>query len=65
MGTKKYLSGHENPNAKLTPDNVRYIRKHYVKGSKEFGSEALARKFNVTGSVIRDVVHNRSYVDII
>ena len=65
IGLANATKGIKHPKAKLTPDNVRYIRKHYVKGSKEFGSEALARKFNVTGSVIRDVAHNRSYVNII
>ena len=64
IGLANATKGICHPNAKLTPEQVRYIREHYVKGSKEFGSEALARKFNVTGSVIRDAVHHRSYVDI-
>ena len=46
---------------KLTPEQVTYIRTHYVKNSKEFGAVALGRKFcvhNVTiGRVVRDVYH--------
>ena len=46
---------------KLTPEQVTYIRTHYVKNSKEFGTVALGRKFgvhNVTiGRVVRGIYH--------
>ena len=33
--------------AKLTEDEVRYIRSHYKKHSREFGAKALAGKFKI------------------
>ena len=46
---------------KLTPEQVTYIRTHYVKNSKEFGTVALGRKFGVhnsaIGRVVRGVYH--------
>ena len=41
---------------KLTPEQVAYIRTHYVKYSKEFGTVALGRKFGVHSSTISNVV---------
>lgn len=64
MGTKKYLSGHENPNAKLTPEQVRYIRKHYIKGHPEFNANALAIKFNVGQTTIYSVIHYKTYKNV-
>jgi len=44
--------------AKLTEENVKYIRENYIKGSRTFGQGALSRKFGVSQSQIFNVVHN-------
>ena len=49
------------PRAKLTADDVRYIRAHYVPRHREFGANALARKFDVSQSTILNVVHYVTY----
>ena len=41
------------------------IRKNYIPRNKEFGGAALARKFNVGSSVIRLIVHNRTYKNVV
>lgn len=45
------------PQAKLTSDNVIYIRTHYIPRHREFGANALARKFNVCTNTIYNVVN--------
>lgn len=49
---------------KLTPDQVLYIREHYIPRDKEYGSRALGRRLNVSHFAILDVVNGRSYTDI-
>ena len=53
------------PRAKLTADDVRYIRAHYVPRHREFGANALARKFNVCTNTIYGVVNYVTYKDIV
>lgn len=54
--------GLSNGSGKLTPEQVTYIRTHYVKSSKEFGTVALGRKFGVhngtIGRAVRGIYHN-------
>ena len=40
--------GYHNPCCKFTKEQVDYIKKVYIPYDKEYGSRALARKFNVT-----------------
>lgn len=63
-GLKTSRIGSTNANAKLTPDDVRYIRKMYKKHDKEFGASALGRKFGTTHRVIGLIVRNESYRDV-
>ena len=60
-GAMKRRNGQENFNARLTDDQVRYIRIHYIPYDKTFGAHALARKLNVVPTVIIDVVIFRTY----
>ena len=62
-GLKKQARGSKSPNAKLTKDEVDYIRVHYKSGDFDFGQQALGRKFNVSSSVIYRIVHGKAYVD--
>lgn len=52
-------TGFENPRVKLSKDEVEYILKNYVKHSREFGSTALAKKFNVSATTILDIVKGK------
>ena len=63
-GLKKPIKGSKNSQAKLTDDDVRYIRSHYKYRSTEFGTVALSKKFNVSNSVIGLVTRGLSYQDV-
>lgn len=52
------------PRAKLTANDVRYIRAHYVPRHREFGANALTRKFNVCTNTIYSVVNYSTYKDV-
>lgn len=46
--------------SRKTPDNIRdEIRRLYVKGSREFGSVALAKKFNTTHATILSIIKGK------
>lgn len=61
-GTVK--AGADNPAAKLTAEDVRYIRRVYVPRHPKFGATALAKKFNVCIQRICDVVRYRTYKNV-
>lgn len=63
-GAMKKRHGYKNFNARLTPEQVRYIRKNYKACDKKFGVKALAIKFNVNVSTIADVIRLRTYKNI-
>ena len=62
MGVKR--RGCEFPGSKLTAEQVRYIRSHYIPRHPEFGQAALARKFNVSYQTVQDIIHYKSYTDV-
>ena len=57
--------GANHPNSKLTEDDVRYIREHYIPKDKEFGYVPLSKKFGVSTSTIDSVVYRKRYKDVI
>ncbi len=57
-------SGENCSYAKLIKGNVKFIREHYIPRHPEFGAAALARRFNVSRSVIQDVIKGKSYKNI-
>ena len=61
---KKSQIGIENKNSKLTSDDIKEIRKLYVRQSKEYGTVALAKKYGVTDSVIGLIIRNKSYKNV-
>ena len=65
IGLKKSATGSKNGKAKLTDDDIRYIRNHYKKGSHHFGLKAFARKFNVDISTIARIVKYKAYKNVI
>ena len=63
-GLIKILSGEDKPNSKLTSEDVRWIREHYIPRSREFGTRALGRKFGVDHKNIIDVLKCKSYKNV-
>ena len=64
-GLITYKSGTEVSQAKFTEEQVRYIKSNYIKHDKEFGCNALAKKFNVEHSIISRIIHNKTYKNIV
>ena len=58
------LRGVDNPRAKLTIDDVNYIKEHYIAGDTTYGSRALGRKFDINHNTILDIINCRSYVNV-
>lgn len=50
-----------NGRAKLTSDQVAFIRLNYIYGSKEFGTYGLGRKFGVSATCILDIVKGQAW----
>lgn len=59
---KNKIIGENNHNAKLSWNDVEYIREHYVYRSKEYGVTALSKKFNVSDAVIISILKNKSWI---
>ena len=59
-----YKSGAECSWAKLTEDDVRYIRKVYTPKHPEFGKIALARKFGVCTMTIYNITSGKRYKNV-
>ena len=57
-------TGEEHGRHKLTWNDVRYIRKYCVKGSKEYGVNALGKKLGVTPRVITLILRNEIWREI-
>ena len=49
---------------KLKEQDVIWIRKHYIKSDKTFGQTALSRKFNVSRSCIKSIIHRKTWTHI-
>jgi hypothetical protein len=64
LGLKQSKVGSNNPVAKLSDEDVREIRKTYVRQSREYGTVALAKKYGVTNRVIGLVVSGKSYKNV-
>lgn len=60
-GLMKSKKGEEHASAKLTEDNVRYIRNNYIPRDKEFGCRALANKFGVSHPIISRVLKGKTW----
>ena len=56
--------GEKNHLHKLTEEQIREIRKIYVKGDPEFGQSALGRKFGVAHGTIAWIVDGKSWKHI-
>ena len=54
-------SGENNPCSKLTQKQVEEIRSEYIKRSKQHGTVALAKKYNVSNVMIGKIVRNECW----
>ena len=63
MNLRKSKRGSSNVNAKLTEQQVEEIRSMYIPMSREFGTVALSKKYNVSHRVIGLIVANKSYIN--
>ena len=63
-GLKKPVAGTMNGNAKVSADDVRYIRTHYKRNSKEFGTVALGRRFGLTNVAVGRIVRGVAYKNV-
>jgi len=61
MGLMKPSCGEINGGAKLTEEQVIFIKESYIAKHKEFGARALGRKFNVKHSVISRIINNKAW----
>lgn len=64
LGLKTAKRGADNSQAKLTPDDVRYIRRVYKRQSTEFGTVALAKRFGCSDRVIGLILRGLSYKNV-
>lgn len=60
----KPFLGEKHPNHKLTEDEVRFIKTNYKPRDREFGANALARRFGVSVSPICEIVNNKRWTHI-
>lgn len=63
-GLASGVKGEKNPCAKLTNEQVKYIRNNYIKNDNKFGCHGLARMFNVDRHTVLDIINYKSYKDV-
>ena len=63
--------GRQNPNAfelgvnKVSAEEVRWIRQHYIKGDRTYGASPLAHKFNMSTPCLLKIVRKQSYKSVL
>ena len=63
-GLAKAVCNERNGSAKLTKNDVLYIRNNYIPKDPEFGCRALARKFKVCHKTITQIFHKQTWRNI-
>jgi hypothetical protein len=64
LHNRNTYSGVNNSVAKLTVDEVIFIREHYIPFDSDYGTYGLAKKFGVSKSTIFRIINNESYINI-
>lgn len=59
---KKY--GSENPNAKFTDEQIKFIRENYKAKDENFGAIPLAKKFGVCVETISKIAYGKTYRNV-
>lgn len=60
-GMLRQLAGEQHRFSKLTEEDVRYIRAHYIPKDETYGCRALAKKFNVDHSTISEIYNRKAW----
>lgn len=60
---REKFTGRPALNRKLTEDDVKFIKEHYVPRSAEYGSRALGRKYGVPHQTILRIINGEYYVN--
>lgn len=63
-GLIQTFSGEESSSAKLTEEDIRYIRSNYIPKDKEFGCRALAKKFGMSHQNISRIVNDKLWKNV-
>ena len=63
-GLSQPLRGINNPSAKLTEEDVLYIREHYIPRDREYGARSLGRKFGVDKNSIVNIANYKAYINV-
>lgn len=58
------IEGCNNINSILHKEDIIFIRTHYIKNNKQYGTRALARKFNVDHTTISNIINYKTYKNI-
>lgn len=61
VARNRQVKGESSSSAKLSVEDVITIRKLCVKGCREFGTRALARRYGVANTVICDLLNGNSW----
>ena len=61
FGQKQSDKGSTSANAKLTDFQILYCRMVYIPKDKQYGCEALAKRFGVSKSTMHYILHNITY----
>lgn len=51
--------------SKLTADDVKWIKEHFVLGDRTYGTRALGRKFGVHNTLISDIIRGDAWKQVI
>ena len=63
-GLSRPKQGTDNSKAKLTKEDVIYIREHYIARDPVYGARALSRKFDINKTTILGIIHGKAYVNV-
>jgi hypothetical protein len=55
-------NGENHGQSKLKKTDVDWIRNNYVPKHKQFGMNALARKYNIATATIHSIIHNKTWI---
>lgn len=61
----RHTYGSGSPNAKLSEEDVREIKRLYSKGIKQYGYRSLAKKYGVSHKTIYSVIKNITWREVI
>ena len=57
--------GCESPRAKLSPEKIKKVREIYIPGDSDYGATALGKMFGISRRSILNIVHHKTYKDVI